>query len=493
MADASKVNNRLPADVEAERVVLGAALILPDMAEIALSLLTSDDFSNDDPRNKYIFKAMEELRAHKKPIDPTTVINQLANLNLSNAVDTEYLFQLVDSTITPENVEQYIEIVKDQSVLRQFLLEMKSIEQKYGKGVNSVSDFLTDSYRRLETIAQSRSVAGMRSAKDIAKELNDKISIAIKHDNRGITGLDTGFPSMNKLTHGWQKGDLIILAARPSVGKTALGMNFAFNAAIKNNCSVAFFSLEMSALKIMERLAASRSYVSNDKIQTGPLSNTDKAKLNAAFAEISRTKLYFDDVPNDKLGDIVAKATRLKKQHPDLELIVIDYLGRIQYSDKPNLAQRQQEVSIISAQLKTLARQLNVAVLCLCQLNREVDDTESKIPQLSHLRESGAIEADADIVLLMYRQDYYTNLGIKAKPKKAYKTVNEDQEQAEITKPKDSSISETIVNVAKNRNGETGPVKLIFQRAFSRFDEPSEDYQDAVDKYGDDSFSYGDY
>lgn len=492
MAEEKNVN-RLPSNVEAERTVLGAMLIFPDIADIGLGSLTEDDFSSDDPRNKLIFRAMNELKLHKEPIDAQTVLNQLNILNLGNAVDSQYIFYLVDSTISAENIEHYIEIVREQSVLRKFLLELKDIENKYSKGVSSVSDFLTKSYDELTKIVQMRKVAGMKTAKEVAGELSEKINAAVAHDNRGITGLDTGFPTFNKYTHGWQKGDLIILAARPSVGKTALGMNFAFNAAIKNNCSVAFFSLEMSALKIMERLAASRSYVSNDKIQTGPLSKSDRVKLDAAFAEISKTKLFFDDVPNDKLGDIVAKATKLKKQHPDLEFIVIDYLGRIQYSDRPNLAQRQQEVSIISGQLKTLARQLNVAVLCLCQLNREVDDTESKIPQLSHLRESGSIEQDADIVLLMYRPDYYTALGNTIKRKKGYGNNQDTQEEQKESKPKDSNISETIVNIAKNRNGETSKVNLIFQKAFSRFDEPSNDYQEAIDEYEDGGFSYGDY
>ncbi|MDY6431065.1 MAG: replicative DNA helicase [Bacilli bacterium] len=494
MAKEKIVELRLPSNVESEKVVLGSMLIFPDEAEIALGSLTENDFSNEEPRNKAIFKAMNELKAHNMPIDVQTVINQLDLLNYSKLVDNAYLFSLIDLPITPGNIEHYIEIVKEQSILRQFLVEIQNIEKKYSGGVTNVTDFLHTSYDELTRIIQTRSVSSMRSAKEVASELNERIQKSLEKDNKGLTGLDTGYEGVNKLTHGWQKGDLIILAARPSVGKTALGMNFAFNTAIKNDCTVAFFSLEMPAIRIMERLAASRSYVPNDKIQTGPLYKSDRVKLAAAFEEISRAKLYFDDVPNGRLGDIIAKATKMKKQHPDLGLIVIDYLGRIQYSDKPNLAQRQQEVSIISGQLKTLARQLNLAVLCLCQLNREVDDTENKIPQLSHLRESGSIEQDADIVLLMYRQDYYTNQGIKVKSKKGYQPQNNGEEkQEEPVDTTKSQISETIVNVAKNRNGDTAKVRFIFQRAFSRFDEPSETYNKAADTMDEDSFTYGDY
>ena len=302
-----------------------------------------------------------------------------------------------------------------------------------------------------------------------------------------MLGVSTGYRQLDAMTHGWQKGDMIILAARPSVGKTALGMNFAFNAAIRNRVPVAFFSLEMSAPKIMERLIASRCYVSNDKIQTARLTSHDRVKVFSAIKEISETQLYFDDTPNSKLGDIIAKAQRLKNKHEDLGLIVIDYLGRIRYFDKSDASARQQEVSYISGELKTLARQLNVPVLVLCQLNRNTESNDNKVPGLANLRESGSIEQDADIVMLMYREDYYTNLGQTAKSKGWAKDKKGEQAAPAPKQPltdeereKNGDLSEVKVNVAKNRNGQVGTVTLFFQKSFSRFDDPSPEYEARV-------------
>ena len=259
-------------------------------------------------------------------------------------------------------------------------------------------------------------------------------------------------------------------------------MNFAYNAAHFARVPVAFFSLEMGATQIMQRLIASRSCVTNDKIQIGMLSPNDKVKIATAIDEISKTELYFDDTPNCRLGDIISKATRLKNTHPDLGLIVIDYLGRIRYSDRVDPNARQMEVSYVSGALKTLARTLDVPVICLAQLNRDVESTESKVPALSHLRESGSIEQDADIVMLMYREDYYTALGQTVK-KKGWAKDNkpaEPQQEEQPQKPADTGgMSEVTILVAKNRNGSTDKVKLLFQKAYSRFDEPSTAYEEA--------------
>jgi replicative DNA helicase len=243
----------------------------------------------------------------------------------------------------------------------------------------------------------------------------------------------------------------------------------------------------MGATQVMQRLIASRSYVSNDKIQTGWLNANDKVKIVSAIDEISHTEIFFDDTPNAKLGDVIAKATRLKNTHPNLGLIVIDYLGRIRYSDKADLSARQMEVSYVSGALKTLARTLDVPVICLAQLNRNVESSESKVPALSNLRESGSIEQDADIVMLMYRKDYYRDLGQQTKEKGwAKDKKGGDQPQTQLAQPttEDSTdntggMSDVKVLVAKNRNGQTGQVTLLFQKAFSRFDDPSPEYEEA--------------
>ncbi len=475
----------LPSNLEAERAVLGSMLIEASATDIALATLRTEDFSDADPRNRLVFEAMKELHSRKIPVDAETVIGQLINAKKDEiAGGVPYLLELVNTTITPENINQYVEMVKEESVLRQLLLKANQIIEQYGKGVPSVSDFIVEANNEITKIAQQRTVGGMRSAQEVAITVENMIAEKMNADNRGVTGISSGYRSLDNFTHGWQKGDLIILAARPSVGKTALGMNFAYNAAYESKVPVGFFSLEMGAEKVMERLIASRATVPNDKIQTGFLKSNEQVKVHAAVQEIATTNLYIDDTSDSLLGDLLAKATRLKTMHPDLGLIVIDYLGKIRYQEKADLSQRQQEVSYVSTALKSLARRLNVPVICLAQLNRNVDQNEDKRPSLSNLRESGAIEQDADMVLLMYRPDYYTNLGISTKTRgqrRAAEHGEEDkaQEQNALSpeeREKNGDASDTEIIVAKNRNGKTGTIHLLFTKSYSRFSEPTPDY-----------------
>ena len=474
----------LPCNLEAERVVLGSMMLDRVAAELALASLKVEDFSPTDTRNGMIFQAMVKLNEQGSPIDPQTVIHMLINLKMEKASGgNAYIFELINAIINPDNIEYYIGMVQEQSVLRELLLKTDEIQKEYAKGVANVGDFILHSNDAIAQIASKRNVRNMRSAAEIAGEVEANLSKA-RADDRGILGVTTGYKKLDQMTLGWQKGNMIILAARPSVGKTALGMNFAFNAAQRSHVPVAFFSLEMSAPKIMERLIASRSYVSNEKIQTGHLDSRERAKVAGAIQEISNTEIYFDDTPNSRLGDIVAKSQKLKAAHPDLGLIVIDYLGRIRYFDKADASARQQEVSYISGELKTLARSLDVPVLVLCQLNRHAESNENKVPELSNLRESGSIEQDADIVMLLYREDYYTSLGQKAKSKSWAKDKKGGEEapapkpqMTEEEKKKNGDMSEVKVNVAKNRNGAVGQLTLLFQKAYSRFDDPSPEFE----------------
>ena len=485
----------LPANVEAERVVLGSCLIDPTSAELAVASLTPKDFSGADERNVLIFEAIVKLYENNEPVDPQTVINMLINLRYEKASGgNAYIYELINGVINPDNVEHYIRMVQEQSVLRELLLKTDEIQKRYAKGVGNINDFIVKSNDEIAHIAQKRHVSEMMSAGEVANLVQENIAKSTASD-RSLLGVSTGYRKLDEYTHGWQKGDMIILAARPSVGKTALGMNLAFNAAQRDKISVAFFSLEMSAPKIMERLIASRSYVSNDKIQTGRLRTNERVKIASAVKEISETKLFFDDTPNSRLGDIVAKSQKLKNSHPDLGLIVIDYLGRIRYFDKADASSRQQEVSYISGELKTLARTLEVPVLVLCQLNRNTESNDNKVPGLSNLRESGSIEQDADIVMLMYREDYYTALGQTAKSRSwAKDKPGQQQQPAPQPKPaltdeereKNGDLSEVKINVAKNRNGQVGKLTLFFQKAFSRFDDPSPEYEARVAASGGD-------
>ena len=467
----------LPSNIEAERSVLGAMLISPEAASIAIGSLEEKDFSGVDMRNNLIFRAMNELALSGKPIDPQTVNDQLVAMKLDSEVEIGYLLDLMNTAIFPQNIDNYIDMVHEQSVLRHLLIECSKIQDEYSKGVPNIGDFILQSNDAISRIAQQRRTAGMKSAKEVAKEVNDELASSTAGSIDTLTGVDTGFKKLNSYTHGWQKGDLIILAARPSVGKTALGMNFAYNAAVRG-LPVAFFSLEMSAPSIMKRLLACASGIPNDKIQTGFLNAQEKTRIKAAIDDISKTKLFIDDTPNCKLGDIMSNATKLKNSYPDLGLIVIDYLGRIRLTDRIGATdRREQEVGLISGQLKQLARTLNVPVICLCQLNRGVEDNNSKIPSLSNLRDSGSIEADADIVMLLYRADYYTAVG-QSLNKKGFKKDEDNSPEKDGKKDTGTSIVQCIV--AKNRNGKVGTVDLMFERSLSRFDNPSLEYQEAM-------------
>ena len=470
----------LPSNVEAERAVLGSMIAYPESADEAFGYLTEEDFSGVDPRNPLIYRALFELRRQQTPIDPETLHSMEVTLQIAEACgDNEYIFDLISRAINPDNMAFYVQSVHEQAVLRRLLLQCRSIEDEYASGVPNIGDFIIKSNDKITQIAQQRHVQGMRSAEDVVLAVQERLSRG-RNDPNSLVGIPTGYRRLDDLTHGWKAGDLIILAARPSVGKTAFGMNLAFNAAHSTSRPVAFFSLEMGAEDIMGRLLASRSLVSNDHIQTGYLDGREKAKVKAAVEEIANTKIYFDDTPNCRLGDVISKAKKLKNLHPDLCLVVIDYLGRIRYSDKVDFNARQQEVSFISGELKSLARALNVPVICLAQLNRNVEKTENKIPQLSDLRESGAIEQDADVVMLMYREDYYDDQkSAKGKAWQKKPGQPEEPQPEEEPKPKkESDVSDVLIKVAKNRNGKVDKFHLMFQRSFSLFSDPAKEYEE---------------
>ena len=469
----------LPSSVEAERSVLGAMLMDPDAVSVGLGTLTEDTFSDVDHRNKLVFRAIKELNEHRNPVDVTTVTDELRNLKLiESAGGVEYLMQLLNSSISSGNIDHYISIVKEQAVLRDFLLKMVKLEEDYSTGqVSDIGEFLANANSELTQIASARKVGEFKTAQDVASTVAVQIrTVSAAKNSQGVTGINTGYHRINEITHGWQKDDMIILAARPSVGKTALAMNFAFNAARFAGKPVAIFSLEMGAPQLMTRMVASRSDIDVSKIQTGMLSPKDEVKISDALREIGALQLYFDDTPGALLGDILTKAQKLKSAHDDLALIVIDYIGLIKTNLK--IDSRQQEVTEISHALKDMARQLHVPVIVVCQLSRDVEKTETKVPQLSHLRESGSIEQDADIVMLIYRKDYYTSIGQtisdKGKDWTGDKYTKElEQNRSATPECKSENTSITQILVAKNRNGKTGEATLIFSKNFSRFDDPS--------------------
>ena len=468
----------LPSNVEAERSVLGAMLLSANACNIAIASLTEDSFSDVDPRNKIIFHAMENLSKHEQIIDPQTVTNELINTNLLSAAgDSSYLLELMNSVINPENVEHYVAIVKDQQVLREFLLALQDVQKDYAEGkISDIGDFLANSQQTLTAITNRRSVGGFRKGGEIAKEVKLKIIAEAKRSNRSLTGVDTGFRGLNKLTHGWQAGDLIVLAARPSVGKTAFALNLAVNAASYKGEPVAFFSGEMDSTLVMKRILSSISRVSLSGNE--PLTDRDLGKIALAVTEVERMNLYIDDKPNPKLGDIIAKSIKLKNSEPNLCAIFIDYINII-HTEK-SFESRSLEVAEITSSLKELARTLKIPVIALAQVNRDADKNENGVPSMSNLKDSGSIEQDADIIMLMYRKDYYDNQGKRiVKGQSAFEQKMDAQvEKAKQAGPNKDSGSVTTINVTKNRNGSTGKVSLMFSKAIQHFDNFSLEAED---------------
>ncbi|NCA96447.1 MAG: hypothetical protein EOM74_05650, partial [Methanomicrobia archaeon] len=299
----------------------------------------------------------------------------------------------------------------------------------------------------------------------------------------------TGYTKLNTYTHGFQRGNMIILAARPSVGKTALAINIALNAASKDHKPVAIFSLEMPAEQLIMRLIANQACVELDKIQTNILTSEERAKVRQGIANVANTPIYIDDTPGIRLMDIVAKAKKLKSANEEISMIVIDYIGLITTGAK-KVESRQLEVSEISRTLKELARELKVPVLVIAQLSRAVEQRDNKRPMLSDLRESGSIEQDADVVLMLYRNDYYSATGQKTKgPRKTEtnaKSVEYFQEQEkkviEQSAPGSGDASLVEVIVAKNRNGKIGKLPLIFFKSYGRFDNISPELESRMNE-----------
>ena len=464
----------LPHNIPAEKSVLGAMISSRDALIEASSGLVVEDFF--DLKNQIVFGAILRVQDKREPVDVQTVTNELINSKEFEKIGgIEYLLEITESNIAPSNYKHYIDIVKDQAVLRNYLLQLKETINQYDKEeINDVSTFIGLTAERILRKAESRKISSFETAESVANRVKADLNTIKITDEDGVTGLTTGYKRLNELTHGWQKSDMIILAARPSVGKTAFALNLCLNATLKTKKSVGIFSLEMPAEMLMMRLVANRSTVELGKIQTGKISQRDYVAIDKALSEIASTKLYIDDSPNIKLMDILSKARKLKMEHPDLALIMIDYIGLITTGNK-KVESRQVEVSEISRQLKALARELEIPILVLCQLSRNVEQakTGGRKPVISDLRESGSIEQDADVIMLLSRPDYQN------KDSSNMKALTKDTNEP-IINENGETISQVTVTIGKNRNGPIGDVKLIFTKTIGRFDEQANN-----DDYGD--------
>ena len=381
----------------------------------------------------------------KVPIDLTTVTTELKNKNILNEVGgVEYLTEILDSVATAANIDQYIKSVEESALLRKLIEVSTNIATSAYTPEKSVNETIDDAERRILSVVKNRRSSEFRTIKDVLIKTQRNLEI-LAQSKSDVTGIATGWYDIDKLTTGLHGGQLIIIAARPAMGKTAFALNLATNVALTSGKPVALFNLEMGAEQLANRMLSSQGQVEGNKIATGKLLNDDWKRINEAISQLSEAKLYMDDTPGLTIGEIRSKCRRLASSDEGLGLVVIDYLQLITSSTNYG-TNRQQEVSDISRSLKTMALELNIPVIALAQLSRAVDSRENKRPIISDLRESGSIEQDADIVAFLYRDDYYNK---------------------EKVSDSNTSISEFIV--AKHRNGPTKTIELLFKRDTSTF------------------------
>lgn len=430
-----------PQNIEAEQAVLGAILISENSMYKIAETIASDDFYRNDHR--VIFGAMVALFDKRSPIDLITVTDELkGQKKLEQAGGATYLTLLVSGTQSAANIVKHAQIVSEKAILRRLIHAATGmIEDSYAER-EEIPMILDKSEQILFAVSQKFSTDKFVAVSDILTDTFDRINEI--HENKGqLRGVPTGFKDMDNLLAGFQKSDLIILAARPSMGKTALALNIACNAAAREKIPTGIFSLEMSRDQLVDRLLTCETGIDSWRLRTGNLKEDDFSKINYAMGVLAEAPLYIDDSPLLSVMDVRAKARRLQAEK-GLGLLVIDYLQLMESSHRGGGEQnRVQEVSDISRGLKALARELNIPVIALSQLSRAVELRTPKIPMLSDLRESGSIEQDADVVMFIYREDYY--------------------------EPDTENKGVTQVLVKKHRNGPVGDVYLFFHPQFGRF------------------------
>lgn len=428
-----------PHNQEAEQSVLGAVFLEPQSLISVAEIVNPEDFYRI--AHQKIFETMINLSDRGKAIDVVTVTEELsAKKELEDVGGLSYLTEIANAVPTAANVGHYAHIVEEKALLRRLIRVATSIVEDGFTREDEVETLLAEAEKKMMEVSSRKNAGDFIHIKDVLVKTYDNIELL--HTRKGdVTGVPTGFRDLDKITAGFQRNDLIIVAARPSVGKTAFALNVAQNVATKTDENVAIFSLEMGAEQLVMRMLCAEGNIDAQVLRTGALQNEDWRKLTMAMGSLSNAGIFIDDTPGIRVNDIRAKCRRLKQEY-GLGMIMIDYLQLIAGTGKAG-ENRQQEVSDISRSLKGLARELEVPVIALSQLSRGVEQRQDKRPMMSDLRESGSIEQDADIVSFLYREDYYDK-------------ETEDQNMIEII-------------IAKQRNGPTGTVKLAFVKEYNKF------------------------
>jgi len=439
--EGSRTGPTPPHSIEAEREVLAAVLVDPNAMDTLSEQLLADDFYLE--RHQILFESLAALHERGTAIDPVTLQQQLKDRGQYDKVGgARAIGELLDRAGTVANIEHYCSIVKRKAVQRRMIDAARSIEVAGLQDVDDVDEFLDSAEKSVFAVLEDRASQNMRPIADVVGAAIDQITAAFDAEG-DITGVGTGFRDWDRLTHGLQRGDLVIVAARPAMGKTSFVLNVATNSALKHNTAVAIFSLEMPSEQLAQRLLAAEARLDLGRLRGGYIDEDGWPRLTEAADRVARVNMFLDDTPGVTPTQIRAKCRRLKRR-AGLDLVIIDYLQLMGGGGKHG--SREQEISYISRSLKGLAKELSCPVIALSQLNRGLESRTDKRPMLSDLRESGAIEQDADMICFIYREEVYN------------KEVPEDQR----------GIAELIVG--KHRNGPTGTVKLKFTNAWTRFD-----------------------
>ncbi len=449
-------DRRPPVNTEAERAVIGSILMMPDCCDDVILVCRSEDFFDD--ANRKVFEHLSEMHSSGQKIDPMLLRERLRSSGDFDLIGgASYLIELMNTVSTPAHATHYAKIVREKATFRSLITVSSEIMQSaYDDGADP-KESLSQAEQKIFSILDERSSSAIRPAKEILHEAIDRIEARLKGEHTsGVVG--TGFSDFDQLTGGLHASELIILAARPSMGKTALAMNVAEYVAMREQAPVLFVSLEMSSIELIERMLCSTAKVDGHRLRNGTIQNEDRKKLVKTAGELSECPLFVDDSPSRTVSEIAAAARRIQRRQKSLGLIVVDYLQLIEPDNSKD--PRQEQVAKIARRLKGLARELKVPLLCLAQLNRQAETSGDHRPRLSHLRESGAIEQDADVVMFVHREEYYAR--------------GEDQEAV---------AGQAQIFIEKQRNGPTGDIDLLWKKQYTRFEDRAPDRFDEFDDY----------
>ena len=442
-----------PRDIELEEVVLGACMLEKDAFMNVCDLLVPDSFY--DPVNKKIYEAITTLSLNQRPIDMMTVTEQLRrDGNLDNVGGAIHIAELTSKVYSTANLEYHASIIAQKYLARRLITFAANVETKAYDESNDIEELLQETESLLFDISQNQLKREVTKIDSVITLALEQIQNAANNES-GLSGLQTGYRDLDKITSGWQNSDLIIIAARPAMGKTAFVLSMAKNMAVDYNVPIAIFTLEMSSVQLTKRLISNVASLEGEKIKSGRLSHDEEERLNSRIRNVYGAPLYLDETPGLSISELRTKARRLVREK-GVKMIMIDYL-QLMNATGQKLGSREQEVSTISRSLKALAKELDIPIIALSQLNRSTENREDKRPVLSDLRESGAIEQDADIVCFIHRPEYYTRAA-------------QDGEGNNI-----KGLAYLIV--AKHRSGAVGDVKLHFVSKFAKFENWEEGYE----------------